>query len=355
MIAAFTTMRMIFLWEYAQITTCFGSGACDDLPKPTSFSSTISSSSTTSETFEDTMVTPQQRRSKALSSSRHRGSSRFLPNQNQLVESVSPYDEVSPSFKKKTSKKRYSPKRKSSSNNSNSSNSSSTREEQTFAPYDEERQPSHGRKSFKKKSTFSDSSRRRKNEHEHDDERQPTETPKNKVNTKAKSPKRTIAKSYGDTRDVQPQAPHIPREIVVSNKDVPQMGEIPIIVSIPYAGSEDASEISLDYLFPSFPDDVWEDRTLTPHPSFDNDEKEDVSEKDFHYLYQAALEVEQDWPSDEDGPMGGFLGTCNGFEFWSNGSVHERNSNNHLEQHNGVCKEQVAMKRGKKRDPKSKY
>jgi hypothetical protein len=61
-----------------------------------------------------------------------------------------------------------------------------------------------------------------------------------------------------------------------------------------------------------------ENRTLTPHPSFD----EGADVLDFHYLYQASLELEQDWPSDEDGPG------RQGRAFWSHGSVLERNDMN---------------------------
>jgi len=46
-----------------------------------------------------------------------------------------------------------------------------------------------------------------------------------------------------------------------------------------------------------------ESRTLTPHPSFDAP-KNAMTANDFHYLYQAIkqLEEQQDWPSDEDAP-----------------------------------------------------
>lgn len=55
-----------------------------------------------------------------------------------------------------------------------------------------------------------------------------------------------------------------------------------------------------------------EQRSLTPHPSFDNEPKDcEPSAYEFHYLYHASVdaaaaaaaeeeEQEQDWPSDED-------------------------------------------------------
>lgn len=67
--------------------------------------------------------------------------------------------------------------------------------------------------------------------------------------------------------------------------------------------------------------DMEDNRTLTPHPSFD----EGADVRDFHYLYQASLELEQDWPSDEDGPGPGGRQGC---VFWSHGSVHERDAMN---------------------------
>ena len=68
-----------------------------------------------------------------------------------------------------------------------------------------------------------------------------------------------------------------------------------------------------------------EDRTLTPHPSFDNAGPPSIH--DFHYLYQASLEADHhDWPSDEDsGPMMLGLGLCSNMKFWASGAVHKRN------------------------------
>ena len=63
------------------------------------------------------------------------------------------------------------------------------------------------------------------------------------------------------------------------------------------------------------------DRTLTLHPSFDEDHQTPTAE-DFGQLYQASLLLEErdgamsigslKWPSDEDRTIGGLLGACNG-------------------------------------------
>jgi hypothetical protein len=62
--------------------------------------------------------------------------------------------------------------------------------------------------------------------------------------------------------------------------------------------------------------------TLTPYPSFENELCQPTAD-DFHQLYNASLQLEeeQDWPSDEDGP----LDKPRGFGFSSEGSVHKRN------------------------------
>ena len=116
------------------------------------------------------------------------------------------------------------------------------------------------------------------------DERQPT------------SYKRTVVDTPRST---------VPQEIYLGDdNDIPSHVHV---VTEPDAVSE-YSEVMLP--------DMQDNRTLTPHPSFD----EGADVRDFHYLYQASLELEQDWPSDEDGPGPGRQGCA----FWSHGSAHER-------------------------------
>lgn len=102
------------------------------------------------------------------------------------------------------------------------------------------------------------------------------------------------------------------RTVVDTPRTVPQ--EIYLGDDIPshvHVTEPDAVSEYSEAILPGYEDS----RTLTPHPSFD----EGADVRDFHYLYQASLELEQDWPSDEDGPAG--RQRC---AFWSHGSVHER-------------------------------
>lgn len=107
-------------------------------------------------------------------------------------------------------------------------------------------------------------------------------------------------------RDKRDEEPRIPSEIVVTN-------EIPAIISFPTNPTDDDSELSWEDVFRQ------EERSLTPHPSFDEGSP---TAHDFHYLFNASRKLEEeDWPSDEDGPLENPGGIC----FWSQGSVHKRN------------------------------
>jgi hypothetical protein len=92
--------------------------------------------------------------------------------------------------------------------------------------------------------------------------------------------------------------------------------QVPLVISVPTTPPDDDDDAEL-----SVEEDFKEERALTPHPSFDDHQP---TASDFHYLYQAAKkleEQEQDWPSDEDGePL-----RRDGFSFWANGPVHQRN------------------------------
>jgi hypothetical protein len=93
-------------------------------------------------------------------------------------------------------------------------------------------------------------------------------------------------------------------------------GGIPKFVFI-LADGDCESEVTLDETL--FQDQ--EERTLTPHPSFDEQNYKPTA-FDFHYLYNVSLDVgEQDWPSDEDGPTDNSVS----YTFWSKGPVHKRN------------------------------
>jgi hypothetical protein len=87
-------------------------------------------------------------------------------------------------------------------------------------------------------------------------------------------------------------AQSIPKEIRIQPH--PTLGEIPNQVFIPPEPDDHStSDVSLDELYGLLADQA-DDRTLTPHPSFDIDDThrdyDDV--KDFHYLYQSFLRLE---------------------------------------------------------------
>ncbi len=77
---------------------------------------------------------------------------------------------------------------------------------------------------------------------------------------------------------------------------------------------ETREDIPTTIAFRTFPEDTSqvsieafsETRTLTPHPSFD---KPSITAIEFHHLYQAARNLDDDddidWPSDEDEPLDG--------------------------------------------------
>jgi hypothetical protein len=116
------------------------------------------------------------------------------------------------------------------------------------------------------------------------------------ANTRIEQPDERQPTSYKRTVVDTPRT--VPQEIYLGD-DIPSH----VHITEPDAVSEYSEAILPEH---------QDNRTLTPHPSFD----EGADIRDFHYLYQASLELEQDWPSDEDGP-----GSC---AFWSHGSVHER-------------------------------
>lgn len=94
-------------------------------------------------------------------------------------------------------------------------------------------------------------------------------------------------------RDKRDEEPRIPSEIVVTSA-------IPTFISFPTYPTDDDSELSLEAVFREA---VFceEERSLTPHPSFDEGRP---TAQDVHYLYKACKKFEEeDWPSDEDGPL----------------------------------------------------
>lgn len=110
---------------------------------------------------------------------------------------------------------------------------------------------------------------------------------------------------------------------------------IPTFIFIPTEG-DDETEVTLDgTLFASNgsrsekdDDEEGELRTLTPHPSYENDKSLEPTPKDLYCLHNAPLlhADEQDWPSDEDSPQKGRRLSGGGrYSFLSEGNVHDRN------------------------------
>lgn len=83
----------------------------------------------------------------------------------------------------------------------------------------------------------------------------------------------------------------IPKEIRI--QPVPTVAKIPIDVFIsPDPDNDTTSDVSLGELYGLHNDP--DDRTLTPHPSFENDDvhRDYDDGKDFHYMYQSFLRLE---------------------------------------------------------------
>jgi hypothetical protein len=84
----------------------------------------------------------------------------------------------------------------------------------------------------------------------------------------------------------------IPKQIRIQPN--PTLAEIPNQVFIPPEPDDHStSDVSLDELYGLFKDQA-DDRTLTLHPSFDNDDthRDHDDVKDFHFLYQSFLRLE---------------------------------------------------------------
>eukprot|EP00934_Nitzschia_sp_Nitz4_P006479 Nitzschia sp. Nitz4//scaffold92_size79448//62974//63462//NITZ4_005399-RA/size79448-processed-gene-0.75-mRNA-1//-1//CDS//3329560210//6469//frame0 len=74
------------------------------------------------------------------------------------------------------------------------------------------------------------------------------------------------------------------------------LGSISISIGQEASGrhDDDGSEVSCEAT-------QTDDRSLTPHPSFDGSISNAMSATDFHYIYNAFMySDEQDWPSDEE-------------------------------------------------------
>ncbi|MGK3733659.1 MAG: hypothetical protein ACI8RD_004487 [Bacillariaceae sp.] len=83
--------------------------------------------------------------------------------------------------------------------------------------------------------------------------------------------------------------------------------EVPVMIEMPSSPvfSED-SELSLDEnLWQDNDDDECDQRSLTPHPSYEDElhwQPSTITATEFHHLYHASVKAEQEliWPSDED-------------------------------------------------------
>eukprot|EP00536_Pseudo-nitzschia_multiseries_P003725 jgi/Psemu1/252935/estExt_Genewise1Plus.C_580090 len=80
--------------------------------------------------------------------------------------------------------------------------------------------------------------------------------------------------------------------------------DVPVIIEMPTTPtySED-SELSLDECLKQYDEDERDQRSLTPHPSFqEGNINEQPTAVDVHHIFHASIKAEQElvWPSDED-------------------------------------------------------